>query len=422
MWSILADGANFLFSQSWAGLVALFWFTLVFDVPRYIIPFLAVFISVCSGSKRPTAVPDVGKVTAVLAGHNEADGIRRCVRSLCEQSRVPDEIIVVSDGSTDAMSQELWQLQRDGIVDQVHCTDLRGGKSAALNLGERHASGDIVIIADCDSSYERHALKEILAPLEDPTVGAVSGNILVRNASHSVVTKFQGIEYLINISLGKQASALTDQVTCVSGAFGAFRREALDSVNGVDVGGGEDLDLTLKLRKASWEIRFAPKAICYTDVPDSLSALVRQRFRWERDTVRLRYRKHADLMNPFSGRFGLKELAHEIEFLVFDIGGAVILPFYLIWLILTYGELSLSIMLAVQIGLFFLDLFSFTLAAFATPRANTMHLLPYTPGYSFFHGIFMRQVRLFAYLQEWLFNASAGDEYLPEKVRLARRW
>jgi hypothetical protein len=62
------------------------------------------------------------------------------------------------------------------------------------------------------------------------------------------------------------------------------------------------------------------------------------------------------------------------------------------------------------------------LAAWATPKANSLSLLPYMLGYSFFNGFVMRNVRLAAYLQEWLFNASADDEYLPEKVRLARRW
>jgi len=422
VWSLISDGFNFLSSQSWAGLMSLFWFTILFDVPRYMLSFLAATISSPIRRIPVESACDLGKVSAVLAGHNEADGIERCVRSLHEQSRRPDEIIVVSDGSTDEMSAKLQQLCKEGIVDQAHCTQLRGGKSAALNLGERYATGDIIIIADCDSTYHRHALRNILKPLIDPAVGAVSGSILVRNAAQTLITKFQAIEYLINISLGKQASALNDQVTCVSGAFGAFRRSALESVNGVDVGGGEDFDLTLKLRKAGWKVEFAPEAICYTDTPTTLRALIRQRLRWERDTVRLRYRKHIDLVNPFSRKFKLTELLHEVEFFVFDMGGAVILPIYIVWLFLTYGELALTILLAVQAGLFFLDLLSFILAALSTPWVRVMNLLPYTLGYSFFCGFMMRNVRLAAYFQEWLFNASASDEYLPAKIRLTRRW
>jgi len=421
MWSVLSDGYSFLTSQSLAGLLSLFWFTMLFDLPRYGFAFItAAFVQKSSRSINGNC--DIGKVSVIIAGHNEENAIERCVRSFHEQSRPPDEIVVVSDGSTDHMPDKLRELRNKGVIDQVHCTDLRAGKSAAGNLGERWATGDILVIADCDCTYERHALKHILAPFTDPGVGAVSGNILVRNAAISLITTFQAIEYLISISLGKRAAALFDQVTCVSGAFGAFRRTAMNSVNGMDVGGGEDLDLTLQLRKIGWDIEFASDAICYTDTPPTFGALVRQRFRWERDAVRIRYRKHADLLNPFSSNFKLAELFHEAEFFVFHILGAMILPVYVTWLFMTYGDLAIMILLSVQMGLFLMDVLAFMLAAWATPKANSLALLPYMLGYSFFNGFVMRNVRLAAYLQEWLFNASADDEYLPEKVRLARRW
>ena len=422
MWALVADGYNFLTSQSWAGIVGLFWFTLIFDIPRYAVAFVAAAFFGRGNAAENLNPGFAGRVSVVIAGHNEADSIERCVRSFHEQSRPPDEIVVVSDGSTDGMENTLRELQRNGDVDQVHCTHLRAGKSAACNLGERWATGDIIVIADCDCTYERHALKEILVPFQDPAIGAVSGNILVRNASETLIATFTAIEYLISISLGKQAAALTDHVTCVSGAFGAFRKTALGQVNGNDVGGGEDLDMTLRLRKAGWKIAFAPDSICYTDTPATFSALVRQRFRWERDAVRVRYRKHADLLNPFSTNFHLNELYHEAEFLVFHILGAILLPVYVVWLFMTYGQMAFVILLSVQIGLFLLDLLSFILAAWATPRADSLKLLPYAFGYSFFNGFIMRNVRLAAYLQEWLFNASADDEYLPQKVRLTRRW
>ncbi len=72
----------------------------------------------------------------------------------------------------------------------------------------------------------------------------------------------------------------------VSGAFGAFRRTALDSVNGLDVGGGEDLDVTIRMRCAGWRMGFAADAICYTDVPDTMRSFLSLRYRWEGDAMR----------------------------------------------------------------------------------------------------------------------------------------
>ena len=422
MIEILTDGLYYLSAQSLIGLAALFWFTIIFEVPRYTLAFLAAAFSSFRPQEHSNELRRRPKVSIVVAGHNEVDSIERCVRSLHEQSRKPDEIIAVSDGSSDLMPAKLAKLKRGGLVDKVHCTDLRSGKSAAMNLGVRWATGDVIVHVDCDCSFDRHAIRNIIAPLQDPEVGAVSGNILVRNAKASLISTFQAIEYLINISLGKRADALKDEVVCVSGAFGAFRRQALRDVGGVDVGGGEDLDLTLRLREAGWTVEFAPQAVCYTDVPAHISSLINQRFRWERDALRLRYRKHMDIMNPFTPRFRWGELLHELDFIFFQVIAAGLLPIYLMWLFATYGQLAIAILLAAQLGLMTMDALAFVLASLATPKAASLRLLPYVTGFSLFSGIFMRFVRLAAYLQEWVFNASQHDNYVPEKVRLVRRW
>jgi cellulose synthase/poly-beta-1,6-N-acetylglucosamine synthase-like glycosyltransferase len=421
MFPIVADGLNYLLSQSETSLLSLFWFVLVFELPRYTFAFVtaAFFMERRQGSP---AIPGIGRVSVIIAGHNEEHSIERCVRSLREQSRPPDEIIVVSDGSTDAMPAKLRSLKRRGLIDQVHCTLLRAGKSAATNLAELHSTGDIIVNVDCDCSFDRYAFRHIVEPFADPKTGAVSGNLLVRNPTQSVMTSFQSIEYLISISLGKQAAQLFNQVVCVSGGFGAFRRTALASVGGFDVGGGEDLDVTLRLRNAGWRIQFAADAAGYTDVPVTLMDFTRQRLRWERDAVRLRYRKHLAVIGPFSSRFDPLELVHQIEFIVFNLIAAAAFPFYLLWLFSIYGSLAPVILFAAQSGLIVLDLLTFALAAWASPKVKSLRLLPFVVGYSVFNGIFMRFFRLTAYVQEWVFNASSGDTYNPTKVQLLRRW
>jgi len=421
MWQLVSDGFNFLGSQSSESLFRLFWFVIIFEIPRYTLSFIAVAaISIRTERARPEKV-NVGRVSVVIAGHNEEDSIERCVVSLREQSLVPDEIIVVSDGSTDRTPQVLRSLQRRGLIQQAHSTQVRSGKSAALNLAVGRSTGNILVIVDCDCTFDRHALRDIVEPFADPEVGAVSGNVIVRNPNVSLLTACQAIEYMISISQGKQASDMTDQVSCVSGAFGAFRREALERVGGLDAGGGEDLDVTLKLRTAGWKARFAPDAICYTDVPTTLDALIRQRFRWERDAVRLRNRKHRDQLNPFSSRFSGLELLHQLDFLVFNVLASAIFPIYIVWLFVTYGELTPIILMAAQSGMWGLDAFTFLLAAWMTPKANAFALIPYLPAYSPFYGFLMRFVRVAAYLQEWAFKASYRDPYVPQKVHLERK-
>jgi cellulose synthase/poly-beta-1,6-N-acetylglucosamine synthase-like glycosyltransferase len=167
---------------------------------------------------------------------------------------------------------------------------------------------------------------------------------------------------------------------------------------------------------------FAPDSIVATDVPETLKALLRQRFRWDRDALGLRYRKHRELMNPFSRRFRPSELFHELEFLVFIILPAAVFPFYVLWLFDLYGAFAFAILIAAQAGLFLLDIASFLLAGLANPKAKSLGLMLYLPGYSLYSGYFMRFVRLFAFVQEWIFSASRKDPYVPEKVLRTRSW
>ncbi|WP_096172967.1 hypothetical protein [Cohaesibacter sp. ES.047] len=136
--------------------------------------------------------------------------------------------------------------------------------------------------------------------------------------------------------------------------------------------------------------------------------------------MRLRYRKHVGLMNPFHAGFRPLELMHELEFLIFNVIAAVALPFYLVWLFATYGDLALPVLLGAQIGLFLLDFLVFFIAGFATPKAQSFQLIPFVAGYSIFYGNFLRIIRLLAYGQEWFFRSSYKDSYVPDKVHDVR--
>ncbi len=320
---------------------------------------------------------------------------------------------MVSDGSTDAMTNRLRELRHLGLVHVVHSTHLRAGKAAATNLAVKSATGDIIINVDCDCTLDRFAFENICQAFSDPRIGAVAGNIVVRNPKVSFVTGYQSLEYLVILSLGKRGSNIADTVVCASGAFSAFRKQALEAVKGLDAGGGEDLDLTLRIRKAGWGVQFAPEAICYTDVPETMGALLRQRFRWERDAIRLRFRKHKDQLAPMSSRLQGLELVHQLEYLIFDVGAALAMPFYLAWLFTTYGDTALPILIAAQLGMFVLDVFTLCLAALTMPKVLSVRHLLYMPAYSVMNSYFMRFVRLAAYFQEWIFTASYADSYVP---------
>lgn len=424
--SDLQLGFAFLFAQTASSVVVLFWYTVIFEIPRYILPFVAAALTM---RDRPQEDEDKAKilrafpsVSIILIGHNEEDALEACVRSLHEQSFNKFEIVIVSDGSTDRMSAVARSLVARGLASRIVTTDLRGGKSSGINLACACATGEIIINVDCDCSFDRYAVERLLEPFDDLSVGAVCGDVAPRNSHASLIAQFQEIEYLQSISVGKRIANAIDQVVCASGAFSAFRRTALETVRGFDVGGGEDLDATLRLRLKGWRIVYAPEAICYTDVPTSAFQYIRQRLRWERDAIWLRFRKHRRLMNPFDPAFRPAEAFHQWDFLLFNVVGAAIFPLYILWLFLSFGSFAIAILIGMQFGLLALDVAVLAIGAWTTGRPIFWSNLPYLPGYSAFMTFVMRPVRMLAYIDEWVLRGSHRDNYTPNKVRLERPW
>ena len=422
---LILDIQGTLDSLSTGAFVAMFALILLTDAPRYFLGIQSTAAAFILRDCHPYGpLPPLPPVSILLAGHNEEDAIEKCVRSLRQQTFNNFEIVCLDDGSSDKTFSIMRRLQSEGLVHSIGRLQLRGGKAAALNLAARMAHGEIFIVTDCDCSYEPNAIEELLRPLaQDASIGACSGNILVRNWRRSVTTAIQAIEYLIAISMGRTFSGTLDQISCISGAFGAFRRSAWIALGGMDAGGGEDFDFTIRLRLAGHKVVFARHSVCYTDVPDSPFALLRQRSRWERDSYWIRLRKYRRLLNPTSQSFLWLEAAHQWDFLLFAALPALIFPFYIAWLFASFGMTeALTILATVSVVLTALDLASFLAATLVTGRTLYLRLLPFVPIYGLFQAYIMKIHRLYAYATEAVFSLSLTDNYVPKKVRDLHNW
>jgi len=410
------DSIHFVDQLDLPTFLSMFWHMLVFEVPRFLIAIFAVgAVEAVRSSHRRDSAPALS-ISVLMPGHNEAASLRQTVVGLRDQTRGALQIVVVDDGSTDNMMAVGQRLKAEGLVDVFLSTGLRGGKSAAANLGLNYCTGDVVIIADIDTSFYRDALERVTEPFRDPTVGAVAGNIAVRNPDASIIARFQAIQYLLSISLGRRITNMLDVVFIVSGAFGAFRREALLSVGGWEVGPGEDADITVKLRRAGWKVRFQPDAWALTDVPDTLLGLVRQRLRWNRTLVRVRVRKFARMFDLSRRNFSAGNALGTLDIIYFQ----AILPasffIYIIWLFAYFGAFAWVVLGTVTIIYMLSALISFIIAASVSEHYGRLHLLPYVPGYALFNAYILRAVAVYAYLDELLFRRSYSDTYVPSRV------
>ena len=407
----------------WAGWLTMFWFMILLEVPRYTFAGIAIFVANLARRQEPTAAERQRlsrlTISVVIAGHNEADAIEKCLRSLGEQTRRIDEIIFIDDGSTDGMREIINNYRELGRIDVALSNQVRSGKAASCNLGFTVAKGDIIINLDADCSYDRDAIEKLIEPFTDPSIGATTGSLGVRNFDRSIVTAYQAMEYIISIGMGKRALDMLEMVVCASGAFGAFRREALAQVGLLDPGPGEDFDLTMRLRRSGWKIRFAADSWCFTDTPATFTGIIRQRRRWDRDTVRIRMRKFRNTLSPGRRKFEFIETFEQLEWLLMTAVTTIVFPIYITWILFNFGIGGFYIILSVAIVYVILDAISFCMALLICRRYDwrmVISITPYLLTFGLYNGVFMRCVRLYAYYEEWVHRASIRDSYSPRRV------
>jgi biofilm PGA synthesis N-glycosyltransferase PgaC len=409
---------SFLEALDAISLILLFWYMILFEIPRYAIGTVIVATTRVWRRAKPSIKTNL-TLSVVLAGHNEAKSLRACVEAVAEQTILAEiggiEVIAVDDGSTDRMSEVARQLRDEGKIDEVLRLEQRGGKSAAVNLGLSVCTGDVVVISDIDTTFDRDALAELLGYFADPRVGAVSGNLGVRNASASLIARHQAIEYAIGLSLGRCISDSLGTLTIVSGAFGAFRRAAVEQVGRQDVEVGEDADLTMKLRRAGWRIRFAPEAHALTDVPETVSAYIAQRLRWDRGLITIWLRKFRGALDPRQSTFRLIDVVAFVDVIGFQVLLALAFPVYLVWLYYYFGGFAGTIIGATVLGYVVLNLLSFAAAA-ATGTQTPFRLVIYLPLYTILQVSLLRVIRIIAIAQELIFRTSYRDPYVPARV------
>jgi len=240
-------------------------------------------------------------VSVIVPAYNEEKVIRATITSLVEQQYPgPLEVVVVDDGSPDGT----YEVARAAFGDDARVSIHRkpnGGKASALNYGLARARGEIVICLDADTLFAPNTVAELVEPLHDPTVGAVAGNAKVGNRVN-LVTRWQAVEYVTSQNLDRRAFSLLNCITVVPGAVGAWRKALVDEVGGFSEDTlAEDQDLTLSIRRRGYSIAYADEAVGYTEAPDSLRTLARQRFRWSFGTLQCVF-KHKDVF--FRPRYG----------------------------------------------------------------------------------------------------------------------
>jgi cellulose synthase/poly-beta-1,6-N-acetylglucosamine synthase-like glycosyltransferase/peptidoglycan/xylan/chitin deacetylase (PgdA/CDA1 family) len=242
--------------------------------------------------------------TVLIPAHNEAKVIVGAVNHILASDYPNLEVIVIDDGSTDGTSDRVREnFSADPRIRLI--TVPNGGKAAALNRGLQQARGDVVVALDADTQFEKDAIAKLVRWFEDPQVGAVAGNAKVGNRVN-LITRWQALEYVTSQNLERRALAALGCVTVVPGAIGAWRREALEHLKGFPIDTlAEDQDLTIALLKAGYTVLYDSSAIGWTEAPDTVKGLAKQRFRWAFGTLQCLWKHRQVTLRPRYGTLGL---------------------------------------------------------------------------------------------------------------------
>ncbi len=249
---------------------------------------------------RESSVTDGASI--VIAAFNEEKVIGETLRSLLRtdfQGQL--EVIVVDDGSADATALVVEKMAEPRL--RLIQQDNRG-KARALQRGIAEARHDLIVFVDADTHFQRDTLSQLLAPFADPAVGAVSGHAKVGNL-RSFIARCQSLEYIVGFNLDRRAYTKWDCITVVPGAISAIRKQAIQRAGGLSLETlAEDTDLTLALHKQGTRIVYVPDAVAWTEAPETVRALSRQRFRWAYGTLQCLWKYRDMVFNPKCGALG----------------------------------------------------------------------------------------------------------------------
>ena len=218
-------------------------------------------------------------VTVIIPAYNEENVISKTVETVLNSNYNDLEIIVVDDGSTDDTA---------GVIKRNFSSDSRvrlickknGGKASALNLGVKESKNEILVCLDGDTVFAKDTISKLVRQFADPKVGAVAGNVKVGNRIN-LLTIWQSVEYISSQNFDRRAYSLFNAIPVVPGAAGAWRKSAIIKAGGYQSNTlAEDTDLTFNLMMLGYHTRTENEALAYTEAPDTLKSLIKQRFRW----------------------------------------------------------------------------------------------------------------------------------------------
>jgi cellulose synthase/poly-beta-1,6-N-acetylglucosamine synthase-like glycosyltransferase len=225
--------------------------------------------------------PAPGALTVIIPAFNEADSIADTIRSLQCQTRVPAEIVVVDDCSTDATAAVAESLGVTVMQPPVNT----GSKAGAQMIALGDVETEMVMALDADTTLAPNAIELLLAAFEDSEVVAACGTVLPRHVD-SIWERGRYVEYMLAFGFFKRVQDQYGKPLISSGCFSVYRTAELRALGGWSTRTmAEDMDLTWTIYRAGGKVRFCPAAVSYPIEPHNFAFMSKQLRRWSHGFV-----------------------------------------------------------------------------------------------------------------------------------------
>ena len=348
------------------------------------------------------ASPETPPVTVIIPVFNEEQVVVKSIRSVLAAEYPSFEVLVVNDGSndktlaavidafglsrTDRVYRDLLKTGRvrgfyaSGEMPKLLVIDKeRGGKADALNCGINASRCPFICSVDADSLIEQGALMRLMVPVIESNVPVVACGGVVRvlngvrvedgitireiDLPEKPLVLFQIVEYLRGFLFGRVGFDALNSVLILSGAFTLFHKQTVLDVGGFKVGNvAEDMEIIMRLHRhmraqgKPYRIRFISDPVCWTEAPENVRMLARQRRRWHLGLIQTIWQYREMLGNRRYGRIGLFAMPYYVLFEILgpcvEIAGYIIVPFSYFLGLLDFQFFVLFLVLALFFGVF----------------------------------------------------------------------
>lgn len=280
----------------------------------YTIGLLVLFVN-ARGYKPPASTSFLPTVSLVIPTYNEAAVIGRKLENVLQLVYPRDrlEVMVVDSASTDdtrEIVQNFASRHQEEIRVRLVEQSVRLGKTEALNEALRQAENEIFALTDADVTFPPDSLKKLVANLEDPGIGAVSGvevPIGAGNPVHNIEADYRRIYTAI-----RMAEASTDTPFMCESELSAYRRAILEPLRS----GGmcDDIELTVAVRSMGYKSKYDLCSPFFETEAGTLVSKLKHKFRRGMANQHALIRNASVLFNRSFGRYG--SVVYPFEFFV----------------------------------------------------------------------------------------------------------